>query len=314
MPNRLFQTANTAPPPVLNIAHRGARAYAPENTLAAFEKAKRLGCQMFEIDVHQAKDGELIVHHDDQLTRCTDVKLKFPGRADYYVSDFSSAELSALDAGSWYCAQLTLPASQRQAYLQALADAELTQFVSQADRDHYASGAIQIPTFMQTLELARRLDLLINIEIKALPRGYPGIADAIVEQIEGLAMTQHVLISSFDHTQLQQVRQRNRQIATAVLTSDRLAQVSDYLRRLDADAYHPSLDSLGLYTVQKAVDSDTIKQLRADGFAVNAWTCNDKKQMRQLLEAGVSGLISDYPNRIREVLDSFLNLQNNALH
>jgi len=48
--------------------------------LAAFEKAKTHACEMFELDVHLSKDGVLIVHHDDHLTRCTDVKAKFPDR------------------------------------------------------------------------------------------------------------------------------------------------------------------------------------------------------------------------------------------
>ena len=77
---------------ILNIAHRGARAYAPENTLAAFAKAVGFGCPMIEIDVHWSKDGELVVHHDDQLARCTDVKTKFPERSSYYVSDFTWSE------------------------------------------------------------------------------------------------------------------------------------------------------------------------------------------------------------------------------
>ena len=90
------------PAGVLNIAHRGARAFAPENTLAAFRKAKIFACQMFEIDVRLSKDGALMVHHDEQLTRCTDVKTKFPGRDTYYVWDFIYRELNILDAGSWY--------------------------------------------------------------------------------------------------------------------------------------------------------------------------------------------------------------------
>src|SRR5438477_10719480 len=65
---------------VLNIAHRGARAFAPENTLEAFEKAARLGCPMFECDVHLSADGELIVVHDDDLVRCSNVREAFPGR------------------------------------------------------------------------------------------------------------------------------------------------------------------------------------------------------------------------------------------
>src|ERR1044071_3409382 len=108
-----------APGEVWNIAHRGARAFAPENTICAFEKAASFGCQMFELDVHLTKDGALIVHHDDQLTRCTDVAIRFPGRTSYFVSDFTCAELKSLDAGSWYVKDLSRRHKKRQAYLQA---------------------------------------------------------------------------------------------------------------------------------------------------------------------------------------------------
>lgn len=287
---------------VLNIAHRGARAFAPENTLAAFQKAKIFGCQMFEIDVHRAKDGELIVHHDDQLTRCTDVKTKFPGRSSYYISDFTCDELVTLDAGSWYVEQLSLPAAQRQMFLQSLTDEEIGQYISRQDLEAYASGETRLPTLEQTLELARNLDLMVNIEIKTTPHMVPGIADAAVNLVESLAMEQQVLISSFDHEQLQKVRQRNRIIATAVLTGDLLADPGAYLQSLDADAYHPGCDSLGFGSEKRKPDADAIKNVRELGCGVNVWTCNDKADMRQLLALGVSGLISDYPNRVRDVL------------
>lgn len=93
---------------VLNIAHRGARAYAPENTLLSFAKAKTLGCQMVELDVQLSKDGVVMVHHDPSLTRCTDVQAKFPGLKSYDLADFTVAQLSQLDAGSWYVQQLAL--------------------------------------------------------------------------------------------------------------------------------------------------------------------------------------------------------------
>ena len=231
---------------VLNIAHRGARAFAPENTLAAFEKAKLFGCSMFEIDVHTTKDGELIVHHDDQLTRCTDVKTKFPGHNSYYISDFTSDELSNLDAGSWYVKQLSLAAAQRQPFLQTLTDDEIAQFISREDIELYTSGTIKLPTLKQTLELAGRLDLMVNIELKTLPRMYPGMTDAVVDLVETLAMEHRVLISSFDHHQVQQVRQRSEIIATGVLTSDRMVNPEVYLKMLDADAYNPGLGRVGL--------------------------------------------------------------------
>jgi glycerophosphoryl diester phosphodiesterase len=76
-------------PPV--IGHRGACAYAPENTLASFAKAADLGCAMVEFDVRLSADGVPIVFHDDTLDRCTDGR----GR----VGQRSLAELKRLDAG-----------------------------------------------------------------------------------------------------------------------------------------------------------------------------------------------------------------------
>ncbi|HEY5140703.1 MAG TPA: glycerophosphodiester phosphodiesterase family protein, partial [Methylococcales bacterium] len=226
-------------PQILNIAHRGARAFAPENTMPSFEKAKIFGCQMFELDVHMSKDGELVVHHDDNLTRCTDVETKFPGRSTYYVSDFTYDELLRLDAGSWYVQQLLLPPTQRQFFLQTLTDEETAQFVSHQDRELYASGDIKLPTLRQTLELAQANDMMVNIEIKTIPRMYPGLIEAVLQLVGAMGLDRRVLISSFDHEQLVEVRRLNNIIATGALTSDRLAKPGDYLQLLDADAYNP---------------------------------------------------------------------------
>ncbi|WP_020160221.1 glycerophosphodiester phosphodiesterase [Methylobacter marinus] len=290
------------PAGVLNIAHRGARAFAPENTLAAFEKARHFGCRMFELDVHLSKDGELIVHHDDQLTRCTDVRVKFPGRGRYAVADFTGDELRRLDAGSWYVDQLALPAGRRQGFLQGLTDEEREQFVSARDLARYASGEIGLPTLQQALELARREELMVNIELKSLPCMYPGMAEAVVELVEWLGMESYVLISSFDHEQLVSVRRRSDSIATGVLTGDRLAKPAAYLELLDADAYHPNTDAVGLNSLARKLDPCGIADVLAANRAVNVWTCNDKDQMRQLIAADVTGVISDFPNRVRAVL------------
>ncbi|BFO20579.1 hypothetical protein SHKM778_69670 [Streptomyces sp. KM77-8] len=84
------------------IAHRGASAYAPENTLAAVDKAAALGVDWVENDVQRTRDGELVVLHDDSLQRTTDVEEVFPDRAPWKVSDFTAAEIARLDAGSWF--------------------------------------------------------------------------------------------------------------------------------------------------------------------------------------------------------------------
>ena len=86
----------------LVIAHRGASAYAPENTLAAVDRAAALGVDWVENDVQRTRDGELVVLHDDSLRRTTDVEEVFPDRAPWKVSDFTAAEIARLDAGSWF--------------------------------------------------------------------------------------------------------------------------------------------------------------------------------------------------------------------
>ena len=76
------------------IGHRGASAYAPENTIAAFQKAYELGCRFVEFDVMLSQDGEPFVIHDTSLKRTTN------GRGD--VGQVSAEYLHSLDAGSWF--------------------------------------------------------------------------------------------------------------------------------------------------------------------------------------------------------------------
>jgi glycerophosphoryl diester phosphodiesterase len=86
------------------------------------------------------------------------------------------------------------------------------------------------------------------------------------------------------------------------LTSDRLACPSSYLKLLDADAYHPSIDNLGLSSLSGELDLSSIIDIRQSGRSINVWTCNEKHQIRQLITAGVTGLISDFPNRVNDLL------------
>lgn len=304
---RRLQFPSGRPLPVgrpLVIGHRGARAFAPENTLAAFDKAAALGCDMVELDVHLSRDGIVVVHHDDRLARCTDVASEFPLFAGEFISDFSVEELRELDAGSWYVRELSLPAAQRQPFLRELTDTELAEQVPLAERERFASGAIRIPTLQEVLSFAADHDLLLNIEIKSIPRLYPGIAARVVADVRAAGLARSVLVSSFDHAQLVEVRRLDLDIATGVLSSGRLARVADYLALLDADTYHPGchgeVDSLGFGSVRGTLDAASraaIAELAAAGRMIFAWTCNDAHRMAALAGSGVTGIITDYPNR-----------------
>ncbi|SDH17580.1 glycerophosphoryl diester phosphodiesterase [Sinosporangium album] len=91
----------TAPPTIISVAHRGASAYAPENTIAAFKLARQQRADMFEIDIQMTKDQQLVLMHDMTLTRTTNVEEVFPDRSPWKVSDFTLEEIRTLDAGSW---------------------------------------------------------------------------------------------------------------------------------------------------------------------------------------------------------------------
>jgi len=297
---------------VLNIGHRGARAFAPENTLEAIAKARTAGADMVELDVHLSRDRVPIVFHDDQLTHHTNVKVRFPDRAPWFVSQFTAAEITSLDAGSWYAMQLEQPADRREAYLRNLMADEIGELVTDADLTRYRAGSVHPAKLRDALAHAKALQLLVNIELKALPRRYAGLGGTVVDVVQELEMVSHVLVSSFDHQELLEVRASNDRIATAVLTRDRLAQPVAYVRDLcGADALHPACsgdsDSLGLDSLSGSIDRVTIDALRDAGLLVNVWTENDPVRMKALIDAGVTGIVTDYPNRLSRVL------QENAL-
>jgi glycerophosphoryl diester phosphodiesterase len=97
----------------VNVAHRGASAYAPEHTLAAYRLALEQGADFVEQDLAVTKDGVLICLHDPSLERTTDVEERFPNRFTeityegkkrkaWLANDFTLAEIKTLDAGSWF--------------------------------------------------------------------------------------------------------------------------------------------------------------------------------------------------------------------
>ncbi len=76
------------------LSHRGASAYAPENTIVAFKKAIEMNTDGIELDVHLSKDGHIIVMHDERVDRTTN------GKGE--IKDLLFHELKELDAGSWF--------------------------------------------------------------------------------------------------------------------------------------------------------------------------------------------------------------------
>jgi glycerophosphoryl diester phosphodiesterase len=264
----------------LNIAHRGARSLAPENTLTAARKGLELGADLWELDVQLTADGEFILLHDDSLERTSNVQVVFPERRPWRVSDFTLAEIRQLDFGSWFNA--TDPFGEIAA-----------GHVSQAEQQSYVGEPA--PTLRQALEWTRDNDWRVNVELKDL-RGAPGedtFVEGVVKLIEEPDMVERVLISSFNHDYVRRVKAANPRIRAGALSERFIRDVADYIRELGVEAYNPAVT---------AIAPPQIRALRDEEIEVYVYTVNDEAKMRELVEAGASGLFTDFPQRLSKVL------------
>jgi glycerophosphoryl diester phosphodiesterase len=266
----------------LNIAHRGARSLAPENTLAAARVALEIGADLWELDVAMTSDGELFVVHDDTLERTSNVKAVFPDRAPWSNHLFTLEEVRRLDFGSWFL--------EKDPFKQIAAGN-----VSVAEQESFRGE--KAPTLREALVFTRDHDWRVNVEIKDLT-GTPGdatVVEKVVALIQALGMADRVLISSFNHSYIERAKRAEPKIATAALVEKADPDPAALLRRLNAQAYNPKVGEI------RPAD---IPPLREQGFDVYIWTVNDEKIMRELIAARASGIFTDFPQVLKGVLAS----------
>jgi glycerophosphoryl diester phosphodiesterase len=262
---------------VLNIAHRGARSLAPENTLAAARRALALGADLWETDVAVSRDGELVLLHDDLLVRTTDVRARFPARAGEPFTTFSLAELRTLDAGSWFGG--ADPHG-------AVAAGE----VSPAELDSYRGE--RIPTLLEALRFTQENGWRINVELKRLPsphRDFP-VVDRVLAEAERAGIEPgRLILSSIRHDWLDEVRRRRPEL-----------EVQALLGLLPGDPTDVGDGRFRTYNLRWTLSSpEQVRSLVRRGHAVNLYTVNEPEDMRRFIEAGASGLITDFPQRLK---------------
>jgi len=270
----------TSPP--LVIAHRGASSLAPENTLAAARRALEIGADLWELDVSVTADGQLILMHDDTLGRTCNARDVFPDRQPWQVWDFTLAEVQTLDCGSWFNTK------------DPFGEIRLGN-VSEADQQSYVGE--RAPTLRQALEFTRDHDWRVNVELKKQPteeldRVIVGKAVALVEEL-GMDDGQGVVISSFRHDYLKTVKNLNPRIPIQAITSKAIRDLPAYLDELGADTCNPKVT---------AWNYKRLGELAAQGIAFNVWTVDDELTMKALIDTGVSGIITNYPQTLVGVL------------
>lgn len=265
---------------VFNIAHRGARSLAPENTISAARKALEVGADGWELDVQMSRDKKMVVIHDESLVRTSNVKEIFPHREPWLVRDFTLKELQELDFGSWF--NETDPFGQIAA-----------GNVSKEEQRSFAG--VKILSLEEALEFTKKSKWKVNIEIKSFPFETDNfeLVEKVVDQINQFKMEKMVMVSSFNHAYIKQVKKLNPRITTGALVDKPLNNPANYLKEIEADVYDVSVSAISL---------DEIELLQSKGLSVIIWTVNDEKTMKDLIKVGVDGVITDFPQKLKTIL------------
>ena len=245
------------------IAHRGANKRAPQNTLPAFQKALEIGCDGFETDVHLSKDGVPVICHNDTI----DATSNGSGR----ISDLTLEELKSCDFGSYFSK---------------------------------AFAGTTLPTLDEFLELAATGNLkIMNIELKKEPDDArrDELVTKTLEAVEHHGLNESLLISSFCPKILKLVKQKNPVIKTAYLYPYGYLHAIKVvippilrMKDLNCTASHP---------FKACIRGDYVNLCHKNGLDVNVWTVDEADEIRNMLRAGVDGIITDCPDRIHFILD-----------
>jgi glycerophosphoryl diester phosphodiesterase len=291
-------------------AHRGGLGLVVESTLAAFANGLAVGVSTLEMDVQITRDGRAVVTHDRQVSaaKCRDTTGHYVGR---YIVTLTLAEVRTLDCGSQ-----TLP-----------------QFPGQRP-----SPGARMPLLREVFDLVRSYrayGVKLNVETK-VEAGAPNetapreqFVQVVAREVRRAHLLRQVTIESFDWGALMRMRQVEPRLPIVALTNGQqflqagMPGRSPWLGGLDIDDFGGDLveavSSFGADALspvhgdpQDGTVADPgyrpyttramVAEAHAAGIRVIPWTVDDKATMEKLIADGVDGMITDYPDRLREVM------------
>ncbi|WP_020574628.1 glycerophosphodiester phosphodiesterase family protein [Actinopolymorpha alba] len=298
-------------------AHRGGLGLVVESTIPGFENALRLGVSTLELDVQITEDGQAVVTHDRRISdrKCRDTAPATPGDPEFpyvgkYINTLSLAQVRTLDCGS-----LTL-----------------SEFPGQK-----AHPGEKMPLLREVFDLVHRYrayGVKLNVETK-VEAGAPHetapreqFVQVVVREIRNARMLRQVTIQSFDWGALMRMRQVEPRLPIVALTNRDFLQtgqpgaspwlggidIDDFggdpllaIKSFGADAFSPvhGFPQNGKITdpgYQPYVTKEMVREAHSLGIKVIPWTVDDEATMNKLIDDGIDGLITDYPDRLRSVL------------
>ncbi|WP_052849039.1 glycerophosphodiester phosphodiesterase [Streptomyces avicenniae] len=299
-------------------AHRGGIGLVVESTLASFANALELGVTTLELDVQITRDGKAVVTHDRRIAaaKCRDTRPAFRGDPQYpyvgkYIVDLSLAQVRTLDCGSQ-----TLPQYPGQEASPGARMPLLTEVFALVDR-YRARGV--------------RLNIETKVEAAAPHETAPReqFVQVVAREVRRARLLDQVTVQSFDWGALMRMREVEPRLPVVALTNgQQFLQVgqpgaSPWLGGIDIDDFDGSLvdaaRSFGASAISPVhgdpqngqvgdpgyvpyVTEELVDEAHAAGMRVVPWTVNDAATMHKLIDDGVDGIITDYPDRLRDVM------------
>jgi len=253
------------------IAHRGGRSLGPESTLYTFQRALDMGVDILEVDVRTTKDGELILLHDRTVDRTTN------GTGS--ANNFTLTKLKTLDAGYRWSPDngQTFPMRGK---------------------------GLTIPTLAEVFKAFPKAR--INIEIKESRT--EDIA-RLCRLIRTYQKTDQVMVASFDVSRLKKFRAQCPEVATSSGAREVFLFYGLQWAHLE-DLYSPPAQALQVpeyYGNRLVVTTRFLESAHARNMRVHVWTVNDTQSMQRLIDMGVDGIMTDYPEKLLGLLDKDRN-------
>ncbi|MGW0188049.1 glycerophosphodiester phosphodiesterase family protein [Streptomyces sp. NPDC003362] len=299
-------------------AHRGGLGMTTESTLEGFAKALRLGVSTLELDTQVTKDRRVVVTHDRQVSaqKCRDTGPVAPGDPQYpyvgkFIKDLTLAQIRTMD-----CGYQQLPGHPEQ---ERIAGARM----------------VELRDVLDLVKQYRARQVTLNVETK-VEAGAPEqtaprelFVRRVFEEIRASGIEDQVTIQSFDWGALKAMHRLAPDWPLVALTNYDFLQVgkpgvSPWLGGIDADDYggdfvraaatvpglralspnygFPQNGKIGDPGFRFYPDRTMIADAHARGLKVIPWTCDDPATVAALMDLGVDGVITNYPDRVRALM------------
>ncbi|HDR6312477.1 TPA: glycerophosphodiester phosphodiesterase [Bacillus cereus] len=249
---------------IKNIAHRGASAYAPEHTIAAYTLGQQLKGDYIEIDLQMTKDGHLVAMHDETVNRTTN--------GTGLVKEHTLEEIKQLNAGSFF-------------------NEKYSNLAKKVFED------AKVPTLEEIIETFGH-NANYYIETKS-PDKYGDMEEKLLAIIKDYEISDNVIIQSFSEKSLQKIHSLDVNIPLVQLLPYKKAV---QLTELEIKKYKTYCIGLGMN--YKYIDSACVKRIKKHGLKVHPFTVDNEEDMKKLILWGVDGMFTNYPDRLHSLVQS----------